>query len=68
MSIYTNGQPTAIHQFRETTAKNAGKMENVGQFTFVCKCCGKNKPCAGRERLVKETAKFGFKCAGCASK
>ena len=65
MSIYTNGQPTAIHQFRETTAKNAGKMENVGQFTFVCKRCGKNRQVRGRKSLGW---KAGYACAECASK
>lgn len=62
MSIYTRGEPVANQQFRDNTQRNAGKMENVGVFTFVCKRCGRNRPVGGRKSLGW---KAGFKCGEC---
>lgn len=63
MSIYTRGEPASNNQFRDTTARNAGKMANCTFRTFMCKKCNQPKSIQGRKSLGW---KAGFACAECA--
>lgn len=61
MSIYTRGEPTANHKFRDNTGKD-GRMLGVRQVPKRCKCvcCLKLRT----EETGKQT-RAGFVCGMC---
>lgn len=62
MSIYSRGQPVANHQFRDSTERNAGSMENVRSIPKRCMCviCKKQ-----RTEATGNHTQAGFICGMC---